>query len=160
MFILCMPRNEDSKYRQGKYRPHNPQKYGGNPYNIVYRSSYELKFMQYCDLTESVISYQSEEFCIPYRSPIDNKYHRYFPDFFVKYKDKDGNNRTLVVEIKPAKDLKMPETNPKRRTKSWAYSVKMWVVNQAKWEACREYCKDRGWEFKVFTERELGINVK
>ena len=53
----------------------------------------------------------------------------------------------------------MPETNPKRRTKSWAYSVKMWVVNQAKWEACREYCKDRGWEFKVFTERELGIDV-
>ena len=105
-------------------------------------------------------SWKSEEFCISYRSPIDNKYHRYFPDFFVKYKDKDGNNRTLVVEIKPAKDLKMPETNPKRRTKSWAYSVKMWVVNQAKWEACREYCKDRGWEFKVFTERELGINVK
>ena len=160
MFILCMPRNEDSKYRQGKYRPHNPQKYGGDPSNIVYRSSYELKFMQYCDLTESVNSWKSEEFFIPYRSPIDNKYHRYFPDFFVKYKDKDGNNRTLVVEIKPAKDLKMPETNPKRRTKSWAYSVKMWVVNQAKWESCREYCKDRGWEFKVFTERELGINVK
>ena len=160
MPILCMPRNEDSKYRQGKYRPHNPQKYGGNPSNIVYRSSYELKFMQYCDLTESVNSWKSEEFFIPYRSPIDNKYHRYFPDFFVKYKDKDGNNRTLVVEIKPAKDLKMPETNPKRRTKSWAYSVKMWVVNQAKWEACREYCKDRGWEFKIFTERELGINVK
>jgi len=78
----------------------------------------------------------------------------------VKYKDKDGTIRNLVVEVKPAKDLKMPETNPKRRTKSWAYSVKMWVVNQAKWEACREYCKDRGWEFKVFTERELGINVK
>jgi hypothetical protein len=155
-----MPRKEDSKYRQGKYRPHNPQKYGGDPSNIVYRSSYELKFMQYCDLTESVNSWKSEEFCIAYRSPIDDKVHRYFPDFFVKYKDKDGNNRTLVVEIKPAKDLKMPETNPKRRTKSWAYSVKMWVVNQAKWEACREYCKDRGWEFKVFTERELGINVK
>ena len=155
-----MPRNKDSKYRQGKYRPINPQKYGGNPSNIVYRSSYELKFMQYCDLTESVISYQSEEFCVAYRSPIDDKVHRYFPDFFVKYKDKDGTIRNLVVEVKPAKDLKMPETNPKRRTKSWAYSVKMWVVNQAKWEACREYCKDRGWEFKVFTERELGINVK
>ena len=155
-----MPRNEDSKYRQGKYRPQNPQKYGGNPSNIVYRSSYELKFMQYCDLTESVNSWKSEEFCIAYRSPIDDKVHRYFPDFFVKYKDKDGTIRNLVVEVKPAKDLKMPETNPKKRTKSWAYSVKMWVVNQAKWEACREYCKDRGWEFKIFTERELGINVK
>ena len=155
-----MPRNEDSKYRQGKYRPQNPEKYNGDPTNIVYRSSYELKFMQYCDLTESVNGWKSEEFWIPYRSPIDNKIHRYFPDFFVKYKDKNGNNRHLVVEIKPQKDLKMPETNPKRKTKSWAYSVKTWAVNQAKWEACREYCKDRGWEFKVFTERELGINVK
>jgi len=160
MPILCMPRNEDSKYRQGKYRPHNPQKYGGDPLNIVYRSSYELKFMQYCDLTESVNSWKSEEFFIPYRSPMDNRYHRYFPDFFVKYKDKDGNTRTLVVEIKPAKDLKMPETNPKRRTKSWAYSVKMWAINQAKWEAAKNWCADRKYEFKILTEKELGINVK
>jgi len=150
-----MPRNEDSKYRQGKYRPQNPEKYNGDPTNIVYRSSYELKFMQYCDLTESVNGWKSEEFWIPYRSPIDNKIHRYFPDFFVKYKDKNGNNRHLVVEIKPQKDLKMPETNPKRKTKSWAYAVKTWAVNQAKWKACREYCSDRNWEFRIFTEKEL-----
>jgi hypothetical protein len=154
-----MPRNEDSKYRQGKYRPQNPEKYNGDPTNIVYRSSYELKFMQYCDLTENIISYQSEEFWIPYRSPIDNKVHRYFPDFFVKYKDKNGNNRHLVVEIKPQKDLKMPETNPKRKTKSWAYAVKTWAVNQAKWEAAREYCADRNYEFRVLTEKELGIKI-
>jgi len=154
-----MPRNEDSKYRQGKYRPQNPEKYNGDPTNIVYRSSYELKFMQYCDLTENIISYQSEEFWIPYRSPIDNKVHRYFPDFFVKYKDKNGNNRHLVVEIKPQKDLKMPETNPKRKTKSWAYAVKTWAVNQAKWEAAREYCADRNYEFRVLTEKELGIRI-
>ena len=150
----------NKNYKQGKFKPKNPQKYDGNPTEIYFRSSYELKMFQYCDLTESVISYQSEEFCIPYRSPIDGRIHRYFPDMKLKYKDKDGTIRNLVVEVKPAKDLKMPETNPKKRTKSWAYSVKMWVVNQAKWEACREYCKDRGWEFKIFTERELGINVK
>lgn len=154
-----MPRNEDSKYRQGKYRPQNPEKYNGDPTNIVYRSSYELKFMQYCDLTESVNGWKSEEFWIAYRSPIDNKIHRYFPDFFVKYKDKNGNNRHLVVEIKPQKDLKMPETNPKRKTKSWAYSVKTWAVNQAKWEAAKEYCADRNYEFRVLTEKELGIKL-
>jgi hypothetical protein len=54
----------------------------------------------------------------------------------------------------------MPETNPKRRTKSWVYSVKMWVVNQAKWEAARNWCADRNYEFKIFTEKELGIPVK
>jgi hypothetical protein len=155
-----MPHPDDSKYRQGRFRPQNPKKYGGDPTNIVYRSSYELKFMQYCDLTESVISYQSEEFWIPYRSPLDGKTHRYFPDFFLKYKDKDGKMRNLVVEIKPAKELKMPDTNPKKRTKSWAYSVKMWAINQAKWSAAKEYCADRGWEFRIFTELELGIQIR
>jgi hypothetical protein len=115
-----MPHKDDSGYRQGKFRPQKPEKYKGDPTKIIYRSSYELKFMQYCDLTESVNEWRSEEFFIPYISPIDNKVHRYFPDFFVKYKDKNGQNRTLVIEIKPEKDLKMPEQNPKRKTKSWA----------------------------------------
>lgn len=155
-----MSENDNKKYKQGKFKPKNPQKYGGDPTNIIYRSSYELKFMQYCDLTENVISYQSEEFYIPYRSPIDNKIHRYFPDFFVKYKDKEGKNRTIVVEIKPQKDLKMPETNPTKKTKSWAYKVKTWAINQAKWNAAKEWCADRNYEFRIFSERELGISVK
>lgn len=145
----------DKSYKQGKYRPKNPEKYKGDPTNIIYRSSYELKFMQYCDLTESVNTWKSEEFCIPYVSPIDGKVHRYFPDFFINYK-----GRTIVVEIKPKKDLKMPEQNPKRKTKSWAYSVKMWAINQAKWEAAREWCADRQYEFKILTEKELGIELK
>jgi hypothetical protein len=149
--------NGDSKYNQGKFRPRNPQKYGGDVSNIVYRSSYELKFMQYCDLTESVNSWKSEEFWIPYRSPLDGKTHRYFPDFFLKYRDKDGKMRNLVVEVKPAKDLKEPQTNPSRRTKSWAYSVKMWAINQAKFEAAKEWCADHNYEFRIFTEKELGI---
>jgi hypothetical protein len=152
-----MPHPDDKSYRQGKFRPRNPQKYGGDPTKIVYRSSYELKFMDYCDLNESVSSWKSEEFCIPYISPIDKKVHRYFPDFFVKYKDKNGTTRTLVVEIKPAKDLKEPDLNPKRRTKSWVYSVKMWAINQAKWKYAKEWCADRNYEFRIFTEKELGI---
>jgi len=155
-----MPHKDDSGYRQGKFRPSKPEKYKGDPTNIVYRSSYELKFMQYCDLTESVNEWRSEEFFIPYISPLDNKVHRYFPDFFVKYKDKTGENRTLVVEIKPQKDLNMPEQNPKRKTKSWAYKVKTWAVNQAKWKAAKEFCSDRKWEFRILTEKELGIPVK
>ncbi len=155
-----MPHKDDSGYKQGKFKPSKPEKYKGDPTNIVYRSSYELKFMQYCDLTESVNEWRSEEFFIPYISPIDNKVHRYFPDFFVKYKDKNGGSRTLVVEIKPQKDLNMPEQNPKRKTKSWAYKVKTWAVNQAKWKAAKEWCSDRKYEFRILTEKELGIPVK
>ena len=142
---------------KGKYKPENPKKYKGDPTNVVYRSLWERKFMRYCDLNENVNQWQSEEFWIPYRSPLDGKTHRYFPDFFLKYRDKDGKMRNLVVEVKPAKDLKEPQTNPSRRTKSWAYSVKMWAINQAKWEAAKEWCADHNYEFRIFTEKELGI---
>ena len=141
----------------GKYFPRHPKKYKGNPTNIVYRSSWEKKFMNWCDLNESVSEWQSEEFFIPYRSPIDGRVHRYFPDFFVKYRDANGKRRTMVVEVKPKKETKMPITNPKRRTKSWAYSVRTYAVNQAKWKAAKEFCKDNNYEFKIMTEHELGI---
>jgi len=142
---------------KGKFRPENPKKYKGDPTNIVYRSLWERKFMRYCDLNENVNQWQSEEFWIPYRSPLDGKVHRYFPDFFVRYKDKNGNTRTVVIEIKPKKEVEMPEQNPKRRTKAWAYKVQMWVKNQAKWEAAKEYCADRNYEFRIMTEEDLGI---
>jgi len=150
----------DSKYCQGKFKPSNPNKYKGDPTNIIFRSSYELKFMEYCDLNESINEWRSEEFFIPYISPMDGKVHRYFPDFFVIYKDKYGNDRTLVVEIKPEKDLKMPDQTPKRKTKSWAFRVKTWAINQAKWKAAKEFCDDRKWEFRILTEKELGIKIK
>lgn len=149
--------SKDINYTQGKFKPKNPSKYKGDITNIIYRSSYELKFMQYCDLSENVLSYQSEEFFIPYISPIDGRYHRYFPDFFIKFKDKNGKIRKALIEVKPEKDLKEPEKNPKRKTKSWAYRVKTWAVNQQKWNAARKFCEEKDWEFKIFTERELGI---
>lgn len=141
----------------GKYRPRYPKKYRGDPTKIVYRSLWEKKFMNYCDITESVNEWQSEEFFIPYRSPLDNRMHRYFPDFLIKYQDNNGRRRIMVVEIKPKKETKMPSTKPKKRSKSWAYSVRTWAVNQAKWKAAREYCRDRNYEFKIMTEDDLGI---
>ena len=142
---------------KGKYSPENPKKYRGDPMNIVYRSLWERKFMRYCDLNENVDLWASEEFAIPYKSPLDNKIHRYFPDFFVRYKDKNGNTRLVVIEIKPKKETIMPETNPQRRTKAWAYKVKTWVINQAKWQAAKEFCADRNYEFRIMTEEELGV---
>ena len=141
----------------GKYYPRSPKNYKGDPTNIVYRSLWERKFMNYCDLTESVSEWQSEEFWIPYRSPIDNRVHRYFPDFYIKYKDSSGKRRSVVIEVKPKSQTKMPPQNPKKRAKSWAYSVRTYAVNQAKWKAAREFCKDRNIEFKIMTEHELGI---
>jgi hypothetical protein len=146
----------NKNFIQGFFRPQNPQKYIGNPENIVYRSSWELRFMHWCDLNESVVSYGSEEFFIPYRSPVDYKTHRYFPDFIIKIKEQSGEFKTYVIEVKPKKQT-IPPKQPKRKTKNWLYEMKTYSVNQAKWEAAEEWCRGRGMEFKVITEKELGL---
>jgi hypothetical protein len=151
--------NYNKKYTQGKFNIKNKEKYKGDYSNIVYRSSYELKFMQYCDLNESIDEWMSEEFYILYKDPFSGSTRRYFPDFFIKYKDKEGNIKKAVIEVKPKKDLREPEKNPKRKTRSWAYQVKTWAVNQQKWSAAEKYCEAKGWEFKIFTEDQLGIKL-
>ena len=75
---------------KGKYRPSNPEKYRGDYTGIVYRSLWELKFMKYCDSNENILEWGSEEIVLPYVSPIDNRYHRYFPDFYIKVKERGG----------------------------------------------------------------------
>lgn len=149
-----MPR--DSKYNQGYFRPRNPQKYKGNPNNIVYRSSWELKFMKWCDLNENILEYGSEEFHIPYISPVDRRVHKYYPDFIIKVKESTGQIKTYVIEVKPKKQTQPPK-RPKRQTKSYIYECTTWEVNKAKWRAAQEFCADRRIEFKIITEDELGI---
>jgi len=112
--------------------------------------------MQYCDTNKSIVKWSSEEIVIPYRSPVDNRIHRYFPDFYVKYKDVRGNYQEKVIEIKPAKQVKEPKMQ-KRKTKKYVAEVFEYAKNQAKWEAAEDFCKDRKWQFQILTERELGI---
>jgi hypothetical protein len=140
----------------GKFTPKNPQKYVGDYTNIIYRSSWECKVMTYLDKTEDVISWASEELIIPYISPVDRKYHRYFPDFLVKVRTKDNKLRTILIEVKPKKQTQEPEKK-KRVTKQYINEVVTWGVNQAKWKAAEEYCLDRNWEFQIWTEKELGL---
>jgi len=141
----------------GLFKPKNPQKYVGDPTNIVYRSSWECKVMSWLDRNPSIISWASEELIIPYKSPVDNRFHRYFPDFLVKVKSRDGKTKTLLLEVKPKKQTLPPEPR-KRMTKQYVNEVVTYGVNQAKWEAANEFCLDRGWEFRVLTENDLGIN--
>ena len=112
--------------------------------------------MVYCDLNENILEWGSEEIAIPYRSPIDNKVHRYFPDFYVKLKETTGKIKKYIIEVKPKKQLKPPK-KPKRQTKGYLYEMKTYAVNQAKWKAAKEFCEDRRIEFKIITEVELGI---
>jgi len=141
---------------KGKYRPTNPKKYKGDPTNIIYRSLWERKFMVYCDLNDNILEWGSEEFFIPYRSPLDNRVHRYFPDFYIKYRKSNGSICRSIIEVKPDKQTRPPK-KPKRQTKGYLYEVTQYVKNEAKWDAAKEFCKDRLWEFRIFTEKELGI---
>ena len=140
----------------GKYRPSYPKKYKGDPTNVIYRSLWERKFMVWCDKNENVLEWGSEEIVIPYISPLDNRMHRYFPDFYVRARTKTGGTQKFIIEIKPFKQTAPPQKQ-RRRTKRYITEVTTYAVNDAKWKAATEYCKDRRWQFKILTEKELKI---
>ena len=141
---------------KGRYRIINAAKYRGNINDISYRSSWEFKFMRWCDSNPSVLEWGSETMIIPYKSPVDNKIHRYFVDFYIKVKDRQSVISKYLVEIKPEKFTKPPES-PGRQTKRFIQEVFQYGTNQAKWKAANEYCLDHGMKFLVLTEKDLGI---
>jgi len=137
-----------------KWYPKNPRKYDGDANNIICRSSWEVKVCVWLDTAVNVISWKSEEIVVPYMSPVDQRYHRYFVDFFCKIKSKDGTIKNYLIEVKPYKQTQEPAIK-KKITKQYITEVTTWAVNQAKFKAATEYCKDRGWEFKILTEMDL-----
>jgi len=136
------------RIKKGFYKPKNISKYKGDYRKIFHRSGLELKFMRYLDGNDSVLKWSSEEIVIPYRSPIDGKVHRYFPDFWVK----TPQGETLI-EIKPKIQTKPPKPKPNRRR--FIREVKTWGVNEAKWKAAMAYCESRNWNWKIITEVDL-----
>ena len=141
---------------KGKFRPSIPKKYKGDYTNIIYRSLWELKFMKYCDSNPNILEWGSEEVVIPYRSPLDNRVHRYFPDFYMHIKESNGTTKKYLIEVKPKRQTK-PPTKQKRQTKKYIYEVTEYAKNQAKWEAANQFCLDRRWQFKIITEDELKV---
>lgn len=142
-------------FYQGKFSPRNPQKYKGNPANIVYRSSWELRVMNILDTHPQVIWWASEELPIRYQSPIDGRERRYFPDFIVQMRRKDGTSAIYMLEIKPESQTSVRTL--RRTSKKLREEAAQLAVNQAKWTAADEFCQDQGWTFKVITERHLNL---
>jgi hypothetical protein len=140
---------------KGWFTPKNRSKYKGDSENVVYRSSWELRVMKWLDENPSVIWWASEELIIKYKSPIDQKIHRYFPDFIVRLKQKNGTESTVVIEIKPYKQTVKPVQ--KRKTNRFLQEAATYAVNQEKWRAADLFCKEHGWQFKVLTEKDIGI---
>lgn len=149
------------KTRKGLYKPQNPQKYRGNVDQIVYRSGWERHFMVWCDTTEAVLQWSSEETVIPYRSPIDDKIHRYFIDFWIRIRTSSGKIEEKIIEVKPFSQTQPPkQPSPRAKHKShqrYLGEAKTFAVNRAKWEAAQEFAKAQNMEFMIITEKQLGI---
>ena len=136
---------------KGKYAPKNPDKYAGDVKNIIYRSSWELRLMSQFDNDVNVVTWSSEEYKIPYISPIDKKQHVYYPDFLIKTKNGD----TILIEVKPKFQTQPPQKTPGKTKKRYIREVFDFGKNIAKWEAAEKACKINKWKFQILTEDHL-----
>ena len=144
---------KSSKYVQGIFKPTNLSKYKGHDLPR-YLSSWELKLFRWCDTNPNVLEWGSESIVVSYTNPIDQKPHRYIVDAIIKLKTSDGIKKYLV-EVKPYKQTVQPQTQPGKHGKTLLYEQLTFIQNQAKWAAARKWCKERGSEFTILTEREL-----
>lgn len=171
-----------SHYHQGYYTPtRHPEKCLSLGQNI-YRSSWEMKFFDWCDRCDSVVRWAAEPISIPYLSPTANfdyciknhldpknslfwKKQNYNVDVWIELSKKDGSGvRKIFIEIKPyAQTIQPVPPKPDAKLKEFkAYNrdAMTYLTNQAKWEAATKYFKERGCEFIVVTEhtlKKLGI---
>jgi hypothetical protein len=136
---------------RGKYKLKNPLKYDGDPDKIVYRSMWERKMMVRFDRDPNILEWSSEEYVVPYKT---NRWRRYFPDFVVSTRQKDGSLKTIMIEIKPYKQTIIPP-KPKKRTRKYLREHYIYRLNSAKWTAAKAYCEAKGWEFQIITEKDV-----
>lgn len=147
-------------WKSGKYYPVNPEKYIGDTYNIIYRSSWEYKFCQYCDINPNITKWSSEPTCIPYWSPVDKKEHKYYVDYYIQVKKGDVYENWLI-EIKPEDQYSLSsrpvlEGNvTEKKLKNYNYKLKTWIINRAKFEAATRYAESRGYKFGAINEKFL-----
>lgn len=156
MSIKNLQPNKNSGFIQGYYNPKNPEKYIG-PTPIIYRSSWERKFMIMCDTKDNVVKWSSEPVEIKYIWSFDKREHKYYPDFYMKTKTEDGFEEFLV-EIKPEAQIKKPSPPTKKSQKalkSYKFLAEQFIKNRDKYAYAKSWAENRGWRFIVLTEKTL-----
>jgi len=137
-----------ARFAQGKYTLKNPDKYVGTR-SPTYRSSWEFAFMRFCDEHPSVSQWASEAIRIPYRNPLSGRHTIYVPDFFIVYADANGRQKVELIEVKPANQTVKEKLGRSKTNQAH------WIVNQAKWEAARAWCKQKGIFFRIVNEGDI-----
>ena len=107
--------------------------------------------MHYLDNDPKILGWCSECIVIPYS--FHGKNHRYYTDFLVI----DETGKRIVVEIKPSKQTKPPRKGKNKSKKTIMTEAYTYAKNMSKWEFASKYCKKRGWEFRVITEKRLRL---
>ena len=141
------------KFAKDYYKPKNPEKYIGNK-PPIYRSSWEMSFMNFCDTNKSILRWGSEIVKIPYRNPLTGKHTVYVPDFFIEYVDKNGVRHMELIEIKPANQQLLEKVGKNKVNQA------LYIKNQAKWQAAQIWAKQNGIKFRVLNEDDLFMNGK
>ena len=136
---------KDGRYSQGYINPSSCKKIFPQMKTdkIIYRSSYERKFIAWLENNEQVKNWGSECIRIPYLY-IDGKMHSYYPDYFVEMVD----GTKMVGEIKPSSQTKRPVNE-----NTWV--GKEYRKNMCKWKATMEFCQAKGYKFKIITEKTI-----
>jgi hypothetical protein len=145
-------------YRSGKFQPSKPEKYIGDIHNIIYRSSWESHFCVYCDTNDSILKWSSEPIAIKYFNPMDKKDHDYNVDFYIKVLKESGEEQEWIIEIKPERQTQKPiyeGSMTLAKLKSYNHSMQVWITNQAKFKAAKEWAEKRGFRFGVVDEKFL-----
>jgi hypothetical protein len=137
------------KTYSGRYKVKNTLKYKGDVSNVVFRSMWERNCFAWCDDNSEIKEWSSEEIIVPYFYDVDKRYHRYFVDLKITF----NNGKTILVEIKPEKEVQLPKRPDK--TKRYLNEALTYVKNQNKWKAASEFAKDQGWTFEIWTEKTL-----
>jgi hypothetical protein len=140
-------------FSKGFFKPRNPKKYvpGRNKEQIIFRSSWEHDFCKFLDGNTRVLRWSSEPFSIPYIKPTDKKTHKYYPDFWFEYVDRNGEIIQEVIEIKPSTQMRQP--NPVgKKPKQQLYESITYAINIAKWKAATEFCNKYNMKFRLINE--------
>lgn len=133
--------------------PVNKNKYVGDVDNILCRSLWERRFCKYLDENVKILKWGFELIKIPYLSSIDHKIHSYIPDFIVETKTKENKKEISIIEIKPLKQTLEP--TKKKNKKTSLNECITYSINSSKWKSATEYCKERGWNLRIITEKDL-----
>lgn len=141
-------------FHQGFFKPKNPDRYIGDVNNIVYRSGYERKIFKWLDTSPRIIKWNSEEVVINYISKVDGRVHRYFVDLYFECKDKDGNVKKILAEIKPYAQTIPPKRG--KNTTTYINACLTFQKNQDKWKYAKAFAEERGLDFVVLTEMNTG----